>query len=100
MSFKKTIIAVSLGVILSSSAFASTKSVNAAIAAAEAANKAAAAVGYEWRETGKMIKKAKQLAKQGKSAAAIMLAKEAETQGHNAVAQYKSESKRYAAKFH
>ncbi len=100
MSFKKTLIAVSLGVMLSGSAFASTKSVSAAIAAAEAANKAAAAVGYEWRDTAKMIKKAKMLARKGKTAAAIKLARQAETQGHNAVAQYKSESKRYAARFH
>jgi len=93
MSFQKSIISIALGALLSTSAFASAHS---AIAAAEAANKAAAAVGYEWRDTGKLIKKAKQLAKQGKTAAAIKLAKQAEEQGHNAVLQYKTETKRYA----
>lgn len=94
MSLHKTFITFAFTALLSTGAFASADS---AIAAAEAANNAAKAVGYEWRDTGKMIKKAKQLAKQGKNSEAIKLAKKAEQQGHDAVAQYKSESKRYAA---
>jgi len=93
MSLHKIIITFAFTALLSTGAFASAHS---AISAAEAANNAAKAVGYEWRDTGKMIKKAKALAKQGKINEAIKLAKKAEEQGHNAVAQYKSESKRYA----
>ncbi len=94
MSFHKTIITFAFATLLSTGAFASADS---AIAAAEAANNAAKAVGYEWRDTGKMIKKAKELAKKGQTSAAIKLAKQAEEQGHDAVAQYKSESKRFAS---
>lgn len=53
----------------------------AAISAAKAANKGAKSVGYEWRDTGKMIKKAEKLAKEGKTEEAIKLAKKAEMQG-------------------
>lgn len=94
MSFQKTLITFAIAATLSTGAFASADS---AIAAAEAANKAAKAVGYEWRDTGKMIKKAKELAKKGKTAEAVKLAKKAEEQGHDAVAQYKSETKRFAS---
>jgi hypothetical protein len=93
MSIKKLLITFAISSVLSTSAFASADS---AIAAAEAAQKAAAKVGYEWRDTGKMIKQAKKLAKEGKTADAIKLAKRAEEQGHDAVAQYKSETMRFA----
>jgi hypothetical protein len=53
----------------------------AAIAAAESARKKAASVDGEWRDTGKMIKKAQAALKAGDSAKAIKLAKKAEKQG-------------------
>lgn len=59
----------------------------AAIAAAETANKEAAAVGFEWRDTGKMIKRAKEAAAKKEYAKSIELAQKAERQGHNAVKQ-------------
>ncbi len=49
-----------------------------AITAAKAAQKEAAAAGFEWAATGKMIKKAEALAKDGKEKKAIKIAKEAE----------------------
>ena len=52
-----------------------------AIAAAESARKKAASVDGEWRDTGKMIKKAQAALKAGDSAKAIKLAKKAEKQG-------------------
>ena len=52
-----------------------------AIAAAESARKKAASVDGEWRDTGKMIKKAQAALKAGDSAKAIKLAKKAENQG-------------------
>lgn len=51
-----------------------------AIAAAKAAQKEAAAVGGEWRDVGKMIKKAEKLAADGKTDKAIKTAKAAEFQ--------------------
>ncbi len=55
--------------------------VDTAIAAADASRKKAASVGGEWRDTGKKIKKARTLAKEGKFAAAVKLANFAERQG-------------------
>ncbi len=52
-----------------------------AIATAESARKKAASIDGEWRDTGKMIKKAQAALKAGDSAKAIKLAKKAEKQG-------------------
>lgn len=71
--------------------------VMAAIASAEDARKAAKKEGYEWRDTGKMIAKAKKLAKKGKNDKAMALALKAKHQGIDALAQSKSEAARYAA---
>jgi len=45
-----------------------------AISAAKTAQKEAKAVGFEWRDMGKMIKKAEKLAKEGKGKKAIKIA--------------------------
>jgi hypothetical protein len=58
-----------------------------AIAAAEFANGKAAAVNYEWRDTGKMIADAKKAAQAKEYAKAIALALQAQRQGNNAVKQ-------------
>lgn len=52
-----------------------------AIADADAARKKAASVAGEWRDTGKMIKKAKGLVAKGDFSAAIKLAGKAQQQG-------------------
>ena len=49
-----------------------------AIKAAKAAQKEVAAAGFEWTKTGKMIKKAEALAKDGKKKKAIKVANVAE----------------------
>lgn len=54
---------------------------DAAYAAADAARKGAAAVKFEWRDTGKMLKKAKALAGKGDYAKAVALANKAKAQG-------------------
>jgi hypothetical protein len=69
----------------------------AAIASAERAQQAAAAVGYEWRDTAKMIKDAQKLAAEGKTDEAITLANKAEREGKDALAQYHAEVERYQA---
>ncbi len=62
--------------------------VQQAIEAAQAAAHKADAVGSEWRDTGEMIKKARQAAAQGDQAKAMKLAKEAEKQGELGYQQY------------
>lgn len=59
---------------------AADMSAEAAIAAAKEAQKQADSVGGEWRDTGKMIKKAEKLLKEGKTKEAAKLAEEAEAQ--------------------
>ncbi|MCU7852132.1 MAG: SoxXA-binding protein [Candidatus Thiodiazotropha sp. (ex Monitilora ramsayi)] len=61
---------------------ASAAKVQKLIDAADAARKEAASVGGEWRDTGKMIKKAKKLLKKGDYTAAAKLANDAAKQGH------------------
>ncbi|MET0028231.1 MAG: hypothetical protein ABW101_11405 [Candidatus Thiodiazotropha sp.] len=52
------------------------------IDAAESARKEASSVGGEWRDTGKMIKQAKELLEKGDYVAAAKLANKAAKQGH------------------
>ena len=71
----------------------------AAIDAAETARKKAAAVEGEWRDTGKMIKKAQSALKSGEFDKAIKLANEAKAQGElgheQAVSQKSASMKSY-----
>ena len=60
---------------------AADMSPEAAIAAAKEAQKQANSVGGEWRDTGKMIKKAEALLKEGKTMEAAKMAEAAEAQG-------------------
>lgn len=62
-----------------------------AITAAEQARKEAASVGYEWRDTGKIIKKAKAALQKGDYDTAIKLANKAKRQGILAVQQYEEQ---------
>ena len=66
-------------------------SAEAAIASAERAYKIALDELYAWRDTGKIIKKAKKALKSGKDADAIKLANKAKKQAEDAVAQKYSE---------
>ncbi len=70
-----------------------------AIAAAKKANKDAKAVGYEWRDTGKIIKKAEKALGADDYDKAIKLANKAKRQAENAIAQEQSESARLADMF-
>lgn len=66
---------------------------DAAIVFASDANKRAAAVGYEWRDTGKFIKKAKAAAAKGDDQKAIKLANQAKLQADLAYNQWEHERK-------
>jgi len=68
-----------------------------AIAAAKKANKEAKSVGYEWRDTGKMIKKAEKALGAEEFEKAIKLANKARRQAENAIAQQRSENNRLSA---
>jgi len=59
----------------------------AALAKAKKAQKAANSLNNEWRDTGKILKKAESLAAKGDYAGATRQAAKAEAQGHDAVAQ-------------
>ncbi len=81
-----TMIALSLSLALSSSmliAAADKQAANKAIADAESSKQHAASVDGEWRDTGKLIKKAKAAQKKGDLAKAIKLANIAKRQGEN-----------------
>lgn len=56
-------------------------------------------LGYEWRDTAKMIKEAEKAAAAGDNDKAIALAKKAAKQSDDAIAQYHSETKRYNERF-
>ena len=58
-----------------------------AFAAAVEAWKAAAEVGYEWRDTKKMLRQARKLAKKGEFGKAVVLANRAKRQGELGVMQ-------------
>jgi len=83
-TIKTLLLATSLA--LSSGAYlapatAAGMSAEEAIAAAKDARKQAISVGGEWRDTGKMIKKAEKLLKAGKNDEAAKMAEAAEAQG-------------------
>ena len=77
--------------VFSSSAFAGAA--EDAIADAKEAQKQAQTVGGQWRDTGKMIKKAEKLLKAGKTKEAEKLAREAEAQGMLGYMQATSQTK-------
>ena len=92
---KKALIPMlALGVVMTACAAPSDKAaatdpqVAQAIQAAEQATARVAEVGYEWRDTGSILKKAKEAAEQGKDDEALALATEARQQSENAWAQY------------
>lgn len=75
-----------------SSAGYNEKDAKSAILAAEHETKRAKAKGFEWRDTGKMIKKAKAALKDGDIETAVKLANKAKHQSANAIAQAADQS--------
>jgi len=70
----------------------SVDTAKAAIAAATAENAKAKAVGFEWRDTGKMLKEAAKLATKGDTANAVAMANKAKAQAVNAQQQAKDQA--------
>ena len=91
---KKLIIAAATAVMLTACATGPTHTLdqaNAAIKAATTANGKAKKVHYEWRDTGKIIKKARAAKGKGDYDAAVKLANKAKRQAILAVAQFKEQ---------
>lgn len=94
------VFAVAVGCTSTSDSSGSTEqAAKDAIAAAKKANKDAKAVGYAWRDTDKMIKKAEKALADGDYDKAIKLANKAKRQAENAIAQERSERGRLADMF-
>ena len=74
------------------SAAATLESYNAAVTDAKASLKTAAAANYEWRDSGKILKKAEKAAKAGDFETAIKLVNKAKQQGDLALAQSKEQA--------
>ena len=90
---KFAILAASSLLMLSACASGPTKEeVMPVIDAAKAENMAAAKMGFEWRDAGKMIKDAEAALKEGDTAKAMKLAKMAEFQGKEAQIQAKAQA--------
>ncbi len=70
-----------------------TQRFDAVYAAATAARKHAAALGHEWRDTRKLLKKAKAAAKSGDFETAVQLAEQARFQSERAVEQAEEQAK-------
>ncbi len=87
MSMKKWCLPLALLLSASAANAADRAAFNAAFAAAEKERNAAGAVGFEWRDTRKMLKRAISLAEKGDFDKAIALAKQAEEQGKDGQAQ-------------
>ena len=66
-----------------------------AIAEAKAANAEAKAAGYEWRDTGKLIKSAEAALADGDEEGALKLANKATAQARTAIAQGEAENKKF-----
>jgi PBP1b-binding outer membrane lipoprotein LpoB len=65
---------------------------------ADAKRKEAASLGYEWRDTGKMLKKAKKEHEEGNVEAAMKLVKQAMEESTDAIAQAQRESELWASR--
>ena len=76
---------------------ADAASYQAAYEAAEAARKKAASVGFEWRDTKKLLKKAKSAAEKGDFAKAEKFAAKAKFQGDAAYAQSQEQEEGWKA---
>ena len=89
----KILLASAITATLMISTAATAGNTSDAINAAKAAKKKAASVGGEWRDIGKILKKAEAAAKDGKKGKAAKLAAKAEQQGKLGYQQAMAEKK-------
>ncbi len=84
---KKTILLSVLALVLSFSQVSANAEFEAAWKAADEKRMEAAAVGYEWRDTKKFLKQAKEAAEQGDLDKAMKLVAKAHEQSEDAITQ-------------
>jgi nucleoid-associated protein YgaU len=90
-----SVVLLSLGLMAGCATMGDDSPAGKAIAEAKAANKKAKALDYEWRDTGKIIKKAEAALDDGNAAEAIKQANKAKKQADDAVAQANHEDEKY-----
>lgn len=95
---KKTVVMLVTAVAFSCGSLVMADDFTAAWDAAEAKRKAAAEVGYEWRDTKKMLKKAKEEAEAGNTEAAMKLVARAHEESEDAIAQQAREASLWQAR--
>lgn len=93
------VFAVAIGCSSTSDSTGGEQAAKDAIAAAKAANQQAKDLNNEWRDTGKVIKKAEEALAAGEYDKAISLANKARRQAENAVAQVERENARIGYMF-
>jgi len=95
---EKTLVSATAGLALLAMSVSYSDDFTTAWEAADRARKAAGMVGYEWRDTGKMLKRAKKAAEGGDMAKAMKLVAKAHEQAEDAVAQEARESRLWMAR--
>ncbi len=90
-----SVVLLSFGMMVGCATMGDDSPASKAIAEAKAANKKARALDYEWRDTGKMIKKAEAALDDGNAEEAIKQANKAKKQANDAVAQAHHENEKY-----
>jgi nucleoid-associated protein YgaU len=90
-----SVVLLSLGLIAGCATMGDDSPAGKAIAEAKAANKKAKGLNYEWRDTGKTIKKAEAALDDGDAAGAMKQANKAKKQANDAIAQASYENEKY-----
>jgi len=90
--------AIAIFLLLGCGSVSASEEFTAAWDAADAARKDAAAVGYDWRDTGKMLGKAKSAADEGDMENAMKMVAQAQEQSEDAMAQQKREAELWQAR--
>ena len=91
-------IPIAAAFLVSCAAVSSSDDFNTAWEAADAKRKEAAAVGYEWRDTKKFLKKAKSEHEAGNTEAAMKLVAKAHEEAEDAIAQHAREADLWASR--
>ncbi len=99
---KPLILAPALGILLASCASVHNhdpaEAFQSAWDASDAKRQEAAAVGYEWRDTKKMLKKAQEEFEAGNTEAALKLVARAREESEDAIAQHTRETNAWASR--
>ena len=90
--------AIAISLLLATGSVNANEEFNAAWDAADARRMDAAAIGYEWRDTGKILGQAKAAAEEGDIESAMKLVAKAHEQSEDAIAQQAREADLWQAR--